>query len=501
MKTKGIMFLGTASSVGKSTLATAVCRYFTNKSLKVCPFKAMNISLNSFVTKSGDEMGRAQVVQAEACNIEPESFMNPLLLKPNGGKTQVIVNGKVKFIMDAYKYKEINKELKKEVLNTYNNIKNNYDLMVLEGSGSCAEINLKDTDIANMEMARMADVPVILVADIDRGGVFASVVGTLMLLDEEDRKRVKGVIINKFRGRVDLFKEAMKDLEKIINIPVLGVMPYTKLNIEDEDGVTDKTTNNYSDNYKIDIAVLKLPHMSNFTDFNNLERINYVNLRYVDNVLDLNNPHMIIIPGSKNSIEDLKFIKEKGFFNRLKDLNKQGTILFGVCGGYQMLGEAILDDMQIEGSSKREEGFNLLNFKTKFSREKTTIQTEGKINIDNPINEYFKDLNVNGYEIHNGFNEYNENVIPFIYGENNRIVGSINESGTVIGTYLHGIFDSDEFNKKLIKVICNKNNIKDFNLNEEESYREYKNKEYDRISSILEENIDVSKIESIINNN
>lgn len=501
MKTKGIMFLGTASSVGKSTLATAVCRYFTNKNLKVCPFKAMNISLNSFVTKSGDEMGRAQVVQAEACNIEPQSFMNPLLLKPNGGKTQVIVNGKVKFIMDAYKYKEINKELKKEVLSTYNKIKNNYDLMVLEGSGSCAEINLKDTDIANMEMARMADVPVILVADIDRGGVFASVVGTLMLLDEEDRKRVKGVIINKFRGRVDFFKEAMEQLEKIINIPVLGVMPYVKLNIEDEDGVTDRTSNSYGENYKIDIAVLKLPHMSNFTDFNNLERIDYVNLRYIDNILDLKTPHMVIIPGSKNSIEDLKFIKEKGFFNKLKDLNKNGTILFGVCGGYQMLGEEIRDDIGVEGNSISEEGFKLLNFKTKFSSEKVTIQTNGKINNNNPINKYFNDLNVNGYEIHNGFNEYNKDTIPFVYGDENRIVGSINENGTVIGTYLHGIFDSDNFNKNLIKFICDNHNIQGVDLKNKESYKEYKSKEYDKIAKILEENIDVKKIENIIKNN
>ena len=352
------MLLGTASSVGKSTLATAICRYFTNKNLKVAPFKAMNISLNSFVTEDGLEMGRAQVVQAEACNITPQAFMNPLLLKPNGGKTQVIVNGKVKFIMDAYKYKEINKELKKEVSNTYNSIKENYDLIVLEGSGSCAEINLKDTDIANMSMAKIADVPVILVADIDRGGVFASVVGTIMLLDEEERKRVKGVIINKFRGRVDLFKSAMKQLEDIINIPVLGVMPHCTLDIEDEDGVSEKILGKNNKKEKIDIVVIKLSHISNFTDFNNLERMDGISVRYVKDVDEIGNPHMIIIPGSKSTIDDLKYIKETGLYEKIKKLHSNGCLIFGICGGYQMLGEKIIDDEKVEGDNLEELGMN-----------------------------------------------------------------------------------------------------------------------------------------------
>lgn len=441
MKSKGIMLLGTASSVGKSTLATAICRYFTNKNLKVAPFKAMNISLNSFVTEDGLEMGRAQVVQAEACNITPQSFMNPLLLKPNGGKTQVIVNGKVKFIMDAYKYKEINKELKKEVSNTYNSIKENYDLLVLEGSGSCAEINLKDTDIANMSMAKMADVPVILVADIDRGGVFASVVGTIMLLDEEERKRVKGVIINKFRGRVDLFKGAMKQLEDIINIPVLGVMPHCTLDIEDEDGVSEKILRKNNKKEKIDIAVIKLSHISNFTDFNNLERMDGLSVRYVKDVSEIGNPHMIIIPGSKSTIDDLKHIKNIGLYEKIKELHSNGCLIFGICGGYQMLGEKIIDDEKIEGDTLEELGFNFLDFNTRFKKEKTTVQTKAHINKDNPINKYISDIKLEGYEIHNGVNEYKEDAISFICDDENRIIGSINKEGTVIGTYLHGIFE------------------------------------------------------------
>lgn len=498
MKSKGIMLLGTASSVGKSTLAAAICRHFTNKSLKVCPFKAMNISLNSFVTEDGLEMGRAQVVQAEACNIKPKAFMNPLLLKPNGGKTQVIVNGKVKFIMDAYKYKEINKELKKEVLNTYNSIKDKYDLLVLEGSGSCAEINLKETDIANMAMAKMVDVPVILVADIDRGGVFASVVGTIMLLDEEDRKRVKGVIINKFRGRVDLFKDAMKQLEDIINIPVLGVMPYCKLDIEDEDGVSEKILKNNSNNkWKIDIAIIKLSHMSNFTDFNNLERNEDLNVRYVNNINDLKNPHMIIIPGSKNTIEDLKILKENGIFNKIKELNSKGTLVFGVCGGYQILGEKIIDNNQIEGNVSEEEGLALLKFKTKFNKDKTTLQTKAKVNGKTSFGEEFEGIKLEGYEIHNGVNEYDDEIIPFILDENNRIIGSVNKKGTVVGTYLHGIFDSDEFNLKLLNYIGKKNNI-ELNSKKKSSYKDHKNNEYNKLAKLLEENIDIEKLEKII---
>ena len=256
---KSIMLLGTASSVGKSTIATAFCRYFKNKGLKVAPFKALNISLNSYVTKDGLEMGRAQVVQAEACEIEPEAWMNPILLKPSGNnKTQVIVNGKVKCNMDAYKYKDLNKELKEVVKDIYDKESENFDLIVLEGSGSCAEINLRENDIANMSMAEASNSPVILVADIDRGGVFASIVGTIMLLEEKERSRVKGVIINKFRGNIESFKPAMKQLEDIINIPVLGVMPYFDIDIEDEDSVTERFKETIIRKLVLDIAIIKL---------------------------------------------------------------------------------------------------------------------------------------------------------------------------------------------------------------------------------------------------
>ncbi len=321
MKKKSIMFLGTASSVGKSTLAAALCRTLKNKGFNVAPFKALNISLNSYVTKEGLEMGRAQVVQAEACKIEPDVLMNPVLLKPGGGCTQVIVEGKVYCNIEPYKYKELNKKLKARVKASYEKLEKDYDVIVLEGSGSCAEINLQNTDISNMAMANISDSPVILVADIDRGGVFASVVGTLQLLQEKDRDRVKGVIINKFRGNKKMFEDGKKQLEEIIKIPVLGVMPYEKFDIEDEDSVTKKIKNEEQEG-KLDIAVIRLSHMSNFTDFTMLDRICGVNVRYVREPEELRNPDIIIIPGTKNTIDDLRAIKENKIFNKIKEVNK-----------------------------------------------------------------------------------------------------------------------------------------------------------------------------------
>ncbi|WP_294376505.1 cobyric acid synthase, partial [uncultured Clostridium sp.] len=344
MEKKSIMFLGTASSVGKSTLAAALCRTLKNKGFDVAPFKALNISLNSFVTKDGLEMGRAQVVQAEACKIEPDALMNPVLVKPSGGYNQVIVDGKVYCNIESCKYKELNKKLKQRVKSSYDKLAKKHDIIVLEGSGSCAEINLKSTDIANMAMAEISDSPVILVADIDRGGVFASIVGTLQLLSEKDRKRVKGVIINKFRGNKAMFEEGKKQLEEMIKIPVLGVMPYKKFDIEDEDSMTEKIKNEEEEG-KLDIAVIRLSHMSNFTDFSMLDRVIGVNVRYVKEPDQLKNPDVIIIPGTKNTIEDLRELKENKLFNKIKEAKESGIPIMGICGGYQMLGTVILDKL------------------------------------------------------------------------------------------------------------------------------------------------------------
>ena len=493
---KSVMLLGTASSVGKSTISTAICRYFKNKGLNVAPFKALNISLNSYVTEEGLEMGRAQVVQADACEIKPRAFMNPVLLKPSGNmKTQVIVNGRVKCNIDSYKYKELNKGLKEVVKDTYKKISKEYDLIVLEGSGSCAEINLRESDIANMYMAKASNSPVILVADIDRGGVFASVVGTIMLLEEEERNRVKGVIINKFRGDMESFKPAMKDLEKIINIPVLGAMPYFNLDIEDEDSVTERIFNKSKNIIGLEVVVIRLPYMSNFTDFNSLSRLENVSIRYVDTLNEIGNPHLLILPGSKNTIEDIRFLKEKGLYNEIVNLEKSGTTILGICGGYQMMGTIIKDDFGVEGEKRSESGFGFLPIVTNFNKDKITKQASGRIvsNIIAGIN----NIEVSGYEIHNGETLVTNESNIFIELTNGEIAGAINDKGNVMGTYLHGIFDNGDFVKYFIKSLLVKNNISD-NCGKITSYKEYKLKELDKLSKLLEENINMEKVKEFL---
>ena len=497
MKNKSIMFLGTASSVGKSTLAAALCRTLKNKGFNVAPFKALNISLNSYVTKDGLEMGRAQVVQAEACKIEPNVLMNPVLLKPSGGYTQVIVEGKVYCNIEPYKYKELNKKLKTRVKTSYDKLAKNYDIIVLEGSGSCAEINLQNTDIANMSMANMSDSPVILVADIDRGGVFASVVGTLQLLSENDRKRVKGVIINKFRGNKEMFAEGKKQLEEIIKIPVLGVMPYEKFDIEDEDSVTEKIKNEEQEG-KLDIAVIRLSHMSNFTDFSILDRMKGVNVRYVKEPSELKNPNIIIIPGTKNTIEDLRKLKEEKLFDKIKEAKESGVPIFGICGGYQMLGTVVLDKLGVEGNITQEEGLGFLDIKTRFNEVKITKQTKAEILCNlKDIKSIEKNI-INGYEIHNGISKIGKKAVPFIRDTDGVIIGVCNEEKTIAGTYLHGIFDSEDFINAFVRGLKTSNNISISKDELLEKVYEYKDREYDRLAKIFEENIDINKIEEIL---
>lgn len=497
MDKKNIMFLGTASSVGKSTIAAAICRYLKNQGFSVAPFKALNISLNSYVTKDGLEMGRAQVVQAEACKIEPDALMNPVLLKPSGNCTQVILNGKVFRNIEPYKYKELNKNLKKKVKEAYEKLKEDYDIIVLEGSGSCAEINLKDSDIANMAMAEVANAPVILVSDIDRGGVFASIVGTIQLLAEAERSRIKGVIINKFRGNVELFKPAIKQLEEIIKIPVLGVMPYEKFDIEDEDSVTERIKNSEEEG-TLDIAIIRLSHMSNFTDFNILERMSGVTVRYVTKPSELKNPNLIIIPGTKSTIEDLQNIKENKLFNKIKELKANGTPIFGICGGYQMLGTCILDKLGVEGEISQEDGFGFLDIKTRFNETKITKQTKGEILCDLKLIRNIEASTISGYEIHNGISKIGKKAIPFIKDLEGNVVGVCDEEKMVAGTYLHGLFDSEEFMSLFVKSLKKYNNIITSEEMVIEKINEYKDNQYDKLAKLLEENINLEKLKEII---
>lgn len=344
------MFQGTASTVGKSIIATAFCRIFKQDGYKVAPFKSQNMALNSYITLDGKEMGRAQVVQAEAAGIEPCVEMNPILIKPSSDcSAQIILKGKVFKNMSAVSYDEYKYFFMDIVMESYNKLSSDNDIVVIEGAGSPAEINLRKRDIVNMEIANKVNSPVVLIGDIDKGGVFASIYGTIMLLNETDRKRIKGIIINKFRGDVEILKPGLKMLEDLVNVPVLGVIPYFNLSIDDEDSVTERFNKSSLNNKEINIGVIKLPYMSNFTDFAPLENQKNVNLFYFNKKIDFI-PDLVIIPGSKSTISDLKFIRNEGIEDWLKHYYKSGGIIMGICGGYQMLGQKIFDSDKVESN-------------------------------------------------------------------------------------------------------------------------------------------------------
>lgn len=500
---KSVMFLGTASNVGKSTLAAGLCRILKQDGYTVAPFKSQNMALNSYITKDGLEMGRAQVTQAEAAGIEPDVRMNPILLKPAGkNRCQVIVNGKVLDTVSSSIYHDYKDELALMLQNTYKELNSEYEVIVLEGAGSCAEINLKEKDIANMGMASIADAPVILVADIDRGGVFASIVGTMMLLEEEEQDRVKGVIINKFRGTIDMLKSGIDMLEDIIKVPVIGVVPYSDLNIEDEDSVTDRFNKQLMKN-DINIEVIRTPYMSNFTDINIFETQNDVSIRYVEIGDKLANPDMVIIPGSKNTIEDLIYIRESGLEKQIKELQQDGKFIVGICGGYQILGKKLYDPNGIEGTIKEINGLGILDIETTFEKEKVTTQVEAI--IESNLGGYLENLGlkkVKGYEIHMGTTKVMKKPLNKIFKKLNEDVsyneGCVNEEGNVMGTYLHGIFDDIEFTRGILNNIRTKKGLESVE-SIIESFEEFKNKEYDKLANILRKSLDIDKIYEIIN--
>jgi len=502
---KKIMLQGTASNVGKSIITTGLCRIFKQDNYKVIPFKSQNMALNSFITKEGLEMGRAQVSQAEACGIDPTADMNPILLKPNGNnKSQVIVRGKVVGDMSSKEYYEYKLELEKILDDIFKEFEEKFDIVVMEGAGSCAEINLMDRDISNMGMAQIADAPVILIGDIDRGGVFASIVGTIMLLPEKDRKRVKGVIINKFRGRKELLESGVKMLEDIIKVPVLGVIPYTDIKIEEEDSVTTRFKKKV-DKGDIHIEVIRTPHMSNFTDFNIFETQEDVSLRYVDYGESLGNPDIVIIPGTKSTIDDLIFLRENGLENQIKELHKRGKLVLGICGGYQMLGKVLKDPYHVENDLEEVEGIGLLDVETTFELEKTTTQV--KAILGGNLHGYLANLNkkeVNGYEIHMGMTRRRENSDNFAtvtekLGEIvSYEVGSVNNQCNVFGTYLHGIFDDIDFTRTILNNIRKMKNLEPVE-SKVESFDEFKNQEYNKLADFLREHLDMEKIYEIMN--
>ncbi|EJP6473951.1 cobyric acid synthase [Clostridium botulinum] len=487
-----IMIQGTASSVGKSLIVAALCRIFKQDGYSVCPFKSQNMSLNSYITLDGKEMGRAQVLQAYAAGLEPEAYMNPILLKPTSDKkSQIIVNGKVYGNSTAMEYHNLKTKFKDMLKEQFEKLEEDFDIVVMEGAGSPAEINLRDRDIVNMGMAELVDAPVLLVGDIDKGGVFASLAGTMLLLNEGEKEKVKGTIINKFRGDVEILKPGLDMLKDIVHIPCLGVVPYTILQLEDEDGAVEFNKKVYA---PMDIAVIKMPHISNFTDLDALKSEEDVSIRFITSKEEFKNPDLLIIPGSKNTIEDLLYLRKCGLEEKIKEYSNDGKII-GICGGYQVLGSKIKDPYKVETDLGEIEGLNLLDMETTFEKEKITTRVSAKV-----LNEETQD-NVYGYEIHMGISKYGENINPLfkIYNKNGEKVnyfdGAINEKGNVMGTYIHGVFDGVAFREKIINELRIK---KGLNKKKSEVYEHMREKELDKLADTVRQSLDMEKIYSII---
>lgn len=485
------MVVGTSSGAGKSITVTALCRVLTKDGYKVSPFKSQNMALNSFVTKSGLEMGRAQVVQAYACMIEPEAYMNPILLKPTTDrKIQIIVNGKSIGNMSGIEYGKFKTSLKPEIMKSYDYIRENYDISILEGAGSPVEINIKGEDIANMKMAEMADSSVILVADIDRGGVFASIYGTIMLMSEKERARVKGVIINKFRGDINILKSGLEEIEKLTGVPVIGVMPYTNVDIEDEDSVTERFKR-LQKKKGINISIIKLKHISNFTDIDALRMVEDINIKYINSVDEMGEEDIIIIPGTKNTIDDLKELKDNGIATEIIKASKNGKVIIGICGGFQMLGEKIKDPYGIESEIKEIPGLGLLELETVMEKEKNTTQYEGKLSNCTGLLEGLEGEKIKGYEIHQGVTFGNESKV----NDEDRIV-TIIKGENIFATYLHGIFENEKITRNILNKVRAKKGIE---LQMKGiTFDEYREQQLDKLEKIFRENVDIDKIYEIL---
>jgi len=493
-----VMVQGTASDVGKSVLSAAFCRMLTRDGYDVNPFKSQNMSLNSYITPEGLEMGRAQVMQAEASYKEPSALMNPILLKPTSDrKSQVIVKGKVHGNMDAVEYFAWKPTLRQEISNIYHELEEKSDVVVIEGAGSPAEINLVENDFVNMGMADIADAPVILVADIDRGGVFASIAGTLMLMPEEHKKRVKGVVINKFRGSKEILQPGVDKIEEITNVPVLGVIPYFTMNLEDEDGMSKWLTDR-PEIKDIDIAIIRLPYMSNHTDFNSLMMHEGVSVRFVKLGESIGKPDVVIIPGTKSTIADMISLRNSTTFKSIKTCFENGSRVIGICGGYQILGKVIVDKDHTETNEEFTEGLGILDVNTIFEREKNTTLTVG-------VDEIFGHQ-VKGYEIHMGVTKPNTTEVkPFVKigerigGEKNPYDGSISADGKVFGTYLHGIFDNSKFTNEYLNVLRKEKGLSAISTEDApENFWDFKDKQYDKLADLVEANIDKTKLYEII---
>ena len=492
---KSIMVQGTMSNAGKSLLAAGLCRIFKQDGYRVAPFKSQNMALNSFITREGLEMGRAQVMQAEAAGIEPSVLMNPILLKPtNDTGSQVIVNGEVLSTMSARDYFKYKKQLVPDIMKAYHALEEQADIIVLEGAGSPAEINLKNDDIVNMGMAKMANAPVLLVGDIDRGGVFAQLAGTMMLLTDEERARVKGVIINKFRGDVKILEPGLRMLEERIHIPVLGVVPWMDVGLEDEDSVTERFSRMMGQG-DLDVAVVKLKHISNFTDFQSLSLQPGVKVRYAQSAKEIENADLIVLPGTKNTIEDLIDLRNRGLDAAIIRHARKGGMVIGVCGGYQMLGRKLHDPDHVESRVPELAGLDLLDMEVTFAREKETAQASGIVDASGWLASS-NGILVDGYEIHAGQNQFGERALPWLR-IGNRVDGVMNERGNVLGSYLHGLFDDGQLFAAIAAHIRKEKGI-DTETQVPMTLDEYREREFDRIADIVRASVDMDAIYRIV---
>lgn len=491
-----IMFAGTGSDVGKSIIATGFCRIFLQDGYRPAPFKAQNMALNSFATPDGFEIGRAQAVQAEAAGIPCSTDMNPLLLKPQSDHTsQVVLNGKPVGNRDAYDYfkRDGRDELRAEVCRAFDRLASRYNPIVMEGAGSISEINLRDTDIVNMPMAMYAGADVILVGDIDRGGVFGSVYGTIELLTPEERKHIKGILINKFRGDLRLFETGTKMLEDLCHVPVIGVVPYyNDIYIEEEDSVALAAKSMQAEHGKVNIAVVLLRHLSNFTDFNVLEHDPRVHLFYTNNTGDIAKADVIILPGSKSTIDDLYELRRNGVAQAIIQAHRKGTTVLGICGGYQMMGQEVLDPNHVEGDIERLPGLSLLPLSTTMTGEKVTRQD--KFRLLDGTGQPYGDV-MQGYEIHMGDTRPVGGAKPqplcmFLDGHPDGYY----VDGTCMGTYIHGILDNTEFINFLLRPFAKKIGEagKDFD------YHAFKEQQYDKLADHLRRYVDIDLVYKIL---
>ena len=504
-----IMIQGTMSNAGKRVLAGGLCRVLKQDGYSVAPFKSQNMALNSFITKEGLEMGRAQVMQAEAAGIEPAAAMNPILLKPtNDTGSQVIIGGKPVRTMSAVEYYKHKRSYIPYIMESYGELKKKYDVIVIEGAGSPAEINLKQDDIVNMGLAELVDAPVLLAGDIDRGGVFAQLIGTVMLLEEKEQQRIKGMIINKFRGDVSILKPGLTMLEERAKIPVLGVVPYFNLDIDEEDSLTERFQKKEKEGL-VDIAVIRLPRISNFTDIAPLEVLEEAGIRYVSTPGEFGEPDAVILPGSKNTISDLLWMRQNGLEARLMRFASKGGLIFGICGGYQMLGQEVSDPDGIEQKGTIR-GLGLLPTRTVFDKEKTRTRVQGRFLATEGILKELSGTELEGYEIHMGETfllDHSKSLVEFAdiadkngsgasgNSGNVRVDGA--QCGNVYGCYVHGIFDAAGCAKGFLSALLKKKGYDPSDV-QVTDWKAYKEGQYDKLADIIRESLDMERIYQII---